>query len=152
MPVGGGWHMGYIYTELVPEGPDAMNFTLNTCLDALFRLDWDFRPSTFESDLLVKIKDDFHSQLWPAGHRYVSAWRDAIRTVEAYKYTPVAGVRIDEELADFTFEVAYTLVRENGSRDEFNGNGTARLVYDGCYWSIRSIKFPGFEMPELPQS
>ncbi|MFT6720677.1 MAG: hypothetical protein ACJA0J_001473, partial [Bdellovibrionota bacterium] len=41
---------------------------------------------------------------------------------------------------------------EDGRREEFSGNGKARLVYDGCHWSIGRICFPGFalELPPAP--
>lgn len=79
--------------------------------------------------------------------RYVTAWREAIRTVAEYRYNPVTGIRIDEELAEFTFDLAYALVRKDSRREEFSGRGLARLVYDGTYWGIRDIRSPGFEMP-----
>jgi hypothetical protein len=152
VPVGNGWTANYIYNELVPEGPDAMNFMVKTCVDGLFQLDYDFNPWIFEDGLIVREEDDYLTEVLPVLHRYITAWRDAIRTVVAYQYTLVAGVRVGEALADFTFNVAGTLVREDGRHDEISGSGTARLVYDGCHWSIRSINFPSFKMPTIPLS
>jgi hypothetical protein len=152
VPIGDGWNMNYSYSELVPEGPDAMNFMVKSCVDGLFRLNGDFDPWIFEDKLIVREEGDYATVVLPALRRYIASWRDAIRTVAAYEYMPVAGVRISEDLAGFTFHVASILVREDGRRDEFSGRGTARLVYDGEHWSIRTIDFPGFEMPDLSLS
>lgn len=149
MPLGDGWNMNFLYNELVPDGPDAMNFTVTTCLEDLFRLDSQSNPWTFEDQLITKEEGDGPTEVQPALTRYITAWREAIDSVTEYRYTPVAGVRVGENLGDFTFNIAYTVIREDGRMEEFNGAGAARLVYDGCYWSIRNICFPSFEMPTL---
>jgi hypothetical protein len=128
------------------------NFMVKTCVDGLFQLGCDFNLWIFEDDLIVEEKGDYATEMLPTLDRYINAWCEAIHTVAGYQYTPVAGVRIGEELANFTFDVACILVREDGRREEFSGNGMARLVYDGCHWSIGGICFPGFalELPPAP--
>jgi len=150
-PLGDGWSKGFIYTEMVPEGPDAMDFMVRTCLEDLFRLESDLNPWTFEDDLITKEEGDGPTQIIPSLYRYITAWRAAAVSVADYRYKPLTGIRIGENLADFTFDISYTIIRENGTHDAFSGPGTAKLVYDGSYWSIRNISFPGFKMPELPQ-
>ncbi|MCX8211476.1 MAG: hypothetical protein OTI34_10540 [Lewinella sp.] len=48
--------MNYIYNERSPEGPDAMNFMVETCVDGLFQLGCDFNLWIFEDDLIVEEK------------------------------------------------------------------------------------------------
>ena len=144
--LGGGWSTGFIYNELVPDGPDAVNFWVKEFVDHLFERSTYSEPNAHVDSAYNK--ETANSYLPELLENYIRAWRGGFRSLEKFEYVPLSVAYHDDshDKGTFYFTLSYTVTREGGRVETLSGPGEAQIVKAYGFPSIEGIFFAGFEL------
>ena len=144
--LGGGWFSGFIYDELVPDGPDAVNSWVEQFIDYLFERKTYSEPNAHVDSAYDK--ETTASYLPESLENYIRAWRGGFRSLEEFEYVPLSVTYHDDrhDQGTFYFTLSYTVTREDGRLETLSGPGEAQIVKAYGFPAIEGISFAGFAL------